>query len=616
MDLEIKGTAATPRGQSRMIAAEKKRAQGWRTNAKTSYSLRPADVPALDLGKLGDSDDEDANYKPLDKQYPRLGPPDTTSTVSWGTPIHVPCVQRCTRQQVVLDRGGASCCALRLKASPPQHESALVAWETHVKDQTSISQMVAQVHYLSCHQPPPWEEKTVPENLPAPSDKYREKYKQYEVEMKENYKQFSQRVVEKSKGNTPPQQRVVEKSLDQDPQPNEGDDDGLTALDEKALLQQCYISKPYTVQQSMRKLEADDLAAEKRKQSVVEQVMADQLSRAVISDPQQNAKIVDSHRQTSTLPGPGTAPLRFRNRTLHETKVKTSSTLTENLLSSKFRFDARILTRNGRDACRELIGFFFAFDNSITIYEYRHFGKNRSNALPFIQKRIYSHQSGRRKGKQYVIRDFYVGANLTFLTSEHISLPESIKQKRLLTIRITDVDEEAKYSLLDSSADKHHPGLSKQEIDDRNVFKAVQGLLLEKLKKRGVRTLTGLGKHFRQLDTSGDGLLQKAEFKKAMALFHLEVPEKAYMKLDPNKAGSVAMIDLRKFYCARKHPKVISGEVTEEQIKAAFVETLQEACSVPSEVSYCEFENYYEGLSVGILDDEDFANVLRNSWGI
>nr|XP_006012918.1 PREDICTED: calcyphosin-2 isoform X2 [Latimeria chalumnae] len=563
MDLEIKGTAATPRGQSRMIAAEKKRAQGWRTNAKTSYSLRPADVPALDLGKLGDSDDEDANYKPLDKQYPRLGPPDTTSTVSWGTPIHVPCVQRCTRQQ-----------------------------------------------------PPPWEEKTVPENLPAPSDKYREKYKQYEVEMKENYKQFSQRVVEKSKGNTPPQQRVVEKSLDQDPQPNEGDDDGLTALDEKALLQQCYISKPYTVQQSMRKLEADDLAAEKRKQSVVEQVMADQLSRAVISDPQQNAKIVDSHRQTSTLPGPGTAPLRFRNRTLHETKVKTSSTLTENLLSSKFRFDARILTRNGRDACRELIGFFFAFDNSITIYEYRHFGKNRSNALPFIQKRIYSHQSGRRKGKQYVIRDFYVGANLTFLTSEHISLPESIKQKRLLTIRITDVDEEAKYSLLDSSADKHHPGLSKQEIDDRNVFKAVQGLLLEKLKKRGVRTLTGLGKHFRQLDTSGDGLLQKAEFKKAMALFHLEVPEKAYMKLDPNKAGSVAMIDLRKFYCARKHPKVISGEVTEEQIKAAFVETLQEACSVPSEVSYCEFENYYEGLSVGILDDEDFANVLRNSWGI
>uniref|UniRef100_H2ZUJ7 Calcyphosine 2 n=1 Tax=Latimeria chalumnae TaxID=7897 RepID=H2ZUJ7_LATCH len=558
-------------------------------------------VPALDLGKLGDSDDEsDANYKPLDKQYPRLGPPDTTSTVSWGTPIHVPCVQRCTRQQ---------------------------------------------------------EEKTVPENLPAPSDKYREKYKQYEVEMKENYKQFSQRVVEKSKGNTPPQQRVVEKSLDQDPQPNEGDDDGLTALDEKALLQQCYISKPYTVQQSMRKLEADDLAAEKRKQSVVEQVMADQLSlRAVISDPQQNAKIVDSHRQTSTLPGPGTAPLRFRNRTLHETKVKTSSTLTENLLSSKFRFDARILTRNGRDACRELIGFFFAFDNSITIYEYRHFGKNRSNALPFIQKRIYSHQSGRRKGKQYVIRDFYVGANLTFLTSEHISLPESIKQKRLLTIRITDVDEEAKYSLLDSSADKHHPGLSKQEIDDRNVFKAVQGLLLEKLKKRGVRTLTGLGKHFRQLDTSGDGLLQKAEFKKAMALFHLEVPEKdfkslwlildqncdgyvdygefihgiigemneyrkifvrkAYMKLDPNKAGSVAMIDLRKFYCARKHPKVISGEVTEEQIKAAFVETLQEACSVPSEVSYCEFENYYEGLSVGILDDEDFANVLRNSWGI
>lgn len=34
-------------------------------------------------------------------------------------------------------------------------------------------------------------------------------------------------------------------------------------------------------------------------------------------------------------------------------------------------------SRNGRDACRELVGFFFAHDQSLTIYEYRQFGKNR-----------------------------------------------------------------------------------------------------------------------------------------------------------------------------------------------------------------------------------------------
>ncbi|VTJ83029.1 Hypothetical predicted protein, partial [Marmota monax] len=63
---------------------------------------------------------------------------------------------------------------------------------------------------------------------------------------------------------------------------------------------------------------------------------------------------------------------------------------------------------NGREACRELIGFFFTHDQSLTMYEYRQFGKNRTNVLPFIQKNIYSHQSGRRKGKPYQLGDFYI----------------------------------------------------------------------------------------------------------------------------------------------------------------------------------------------------------------
>lgn len=34
------------------------------------------------------------------------------------------------------------------------------------------------------------------------------------------------------------------------------------------------------------------------------------------------------------------------------------------------------------------------------------------------------------------------------------------------------------------------------------------------------------------------------------------------------------------------------------------------------EVSYVEFEEYYEGLSLSIDDDEDFYSVLRNTWTI
>ena len=34
------------------------------------------------------------------------------------------------------------------------------------------------------------------------------------------------------------------------------------------------------------------------------------------------------------------------------------------------------------------------------------------------------------------------------------------------------------------------------------------------------------------------------------------------------------------------------------------------------EVSYVEFEEYYEGLSLSVHDDEDFYSILRNTWNI
>uniref|UniRef100_W5NHE1 Calcyphosine 2 n=1 Tax=Lepisosteus oculatus TaxID=7918 RepID=W5NHE1_LEPOC len=477
MNLEIQGVPATPRGGAKSKQeGEKNYAQGWRVQSRASRSPRPTEVPELRLGKLGDSEDEDV-YIPASKGYPRFGPPDSTSTVSWGSPLSAPLA--------------------------PLHQAS-------------------KMHFIKTDEskkPPPWEDKTIPENLPAPSERYKIKYKQYEAELKENFKQHSQRVNEKNKLETEAQPLSHTAPQSQKSLSNEDD---WTLLDEKALLQQCYTSKPYTIQHSMRKLEAEDLAAGRRKQAVVEQVMVDQLSRAVISDPDQNST---SNEQIS-VQRPGSAPLRFKNRALHDTKVRTRSALTENLLSNKLRFDARILTRSGRDACRELIGFFFAFDKSLTIYEYRHFGKNRSSALPLIQKGSYSHQHGRRKGVQFGIHDFYVGANLTFTTTGH-NLPENIKQKPLLTLRITDVDEMAKSMLLASVEDIYQDP-TKQEVDDRNTLFSIQGTLKEKLKKRGVRTLTGIGKLFRSLDKSGDGVLQKEQVQLALKEFHLTLSEKDF----------------------------------------------------------------------------------------
>ncbi|KAB0391760.1 hypothetical protein E2I00_015157, partial [Balaenoptera physalus] len=372
---------------------------------------------------------------------------------------------------------------------------------------------------------------------------------------------------------------------------------------------------------------------------------------AVISDPEEN---LTSEKQeiAHILPNSKLVPLRLRKRTLHETKIRTQSTLTESMLSHKVQFDGRIISRNGHDACRELVGLFFTHDHSLTIYEYRQFGKNRTNVLPFIQKNIYCHQHGQRKGKQYQLGDFYTGANLTFLSSDHPRLPESIKENTLLTLRITNIDQRALDSLKTDSVE--HDDVTNEEANDRLAFKAIQNVLKEQLCKRGVCILTGLRKYLQQLDKEGNGLLDKADFKQALKVFHLEVSENdfeslwlilngygngkvdygelkravigemneyrksfAFMKLDFNKTGSAPVIDIRKCYCGKKHPQYyFTGHSTEEEIKTSFLETLKDACSKSDEVSYGEFEDYYEGLSIGIVDNEDLVNILRTPWGI
>ncbi|XP_072511503.1 calcyphosin-2 isoform X2 [Notamacropus eugenii] len=587
MNLEIKGVPASPKSLTQQFSRNKKHMQGWRPRSWARRSPRPSDVPQLDFGRLVDSDDEDdPTGFPLSTIHLKFDAPYSSSAISWGLPY---------------------------------------------PDDLSN------------------EQKTIPENLPSPTQKYKQKYQQYQTEMKEECKRYSQINSEKKQPNVPWQQSPkINAHVDEQVK------DSIPALDRKALLQQCYTNNPFNMRQCEKRSQAEVVAAEKKQQAVIEQVMIDQLSRAVISDPEQNSIICS--QQLPCLPFfLEKTPLHYRKRTLHETKIKTHSTLTENMLSNKLRFDARILSRNGRDACRDLMGFFFAHDKSLTIYEYRQFGSNRTNALPFIHKGIYSHQHGQRKGKQYQLQDFYVGANLTFLSSYHLSLPKRIKENPLITLRITHVDQLALDNLRKKFME-NGDGLTEKEASDRNVFKHIQDMVKEKLHQRAVRILTGLGKYFRNLDKKGNGLLCKADFKQALEIFHLEVPEKdfedlwlildingdgqvdcgefkraifgemneyrkaflrkAYMKLDFTKTGSVSMVDIKKCYCAKKHPHVISGCATEEEIKSSFIETLENACSHMHEVLYCEFEDYYEGLSCEVSDDEDFINILRNSWGI
>ncbi|RMC09930.1 hypothetical protein DUI87_12717 [Hirundo rustica rustica] len=325
--------------------------------------------------------------------------------------------------------------------------------------------------------------KTRPENLPSPTDRSKLKHGHYEAGTKEEYKQHPQRIAEKKKDHfqcpdnslkpEPEDQQIDKKELTAykkrrdsrkilGTQLEDGHDDFVT-LDKKALLQQYYTSKPYNMQYNIRRSEAEDVAVERKKQAVLEQVMVDQLCRAVVSDPEQFTHS-DACKEAQGLLGVGIAPMRFRKRTLHETKASS-----------------------------------------------------------------------------------------------------------------VELKEEC----------------SRQVDDGDKIFKKIQGLYVE---------------------------IDFLKFQMSLSTerghtFDVKTVE-AYMKLDFNKTGSVPMVDVRKCYCPKKYPLVLAGKTAEEDIKSSFLEALGESCRNLNEVSYSEFEDYYESLSFGIVDDDDFVSILRNSWGI
>lgn len=406
--------------------------------------------------------------------------------------------------------------------------------------------------------------------------------------------------------------------------------------------------------QFKRRQEEEILHTEKKKDLIVETILVDQLSRAAVSDPEKNV---------SSIPA-DLGPRERKQLEFYNTRNPPKGPNPENTLSKRVRFGARIVTKNGRDAHRELNGFFFSADNTLTLYEFHQFG-TRSSALPFIQRGSYSHVQGKKKGQPYTLLDIYVGGSLSFMTALQASLPQTVSSCPVVVFRICDVDENAKETQLfencqsfgnkRSLIDKLANPLSEKELQERKVLENVQRLVKKQLQKRAVKTLMGLGQHFRKMDQSGDGVLDRQELLRALHTYHIQIPEevledlwnvldvngdgfldygefsrgfigemnelrkslvrKVFRKLDPSKSGIVNLNNMRKFYCTKKHPKVLSGEAKEGEIEKTFLSSF-ELCAEKGQVTYAEFEDYYEGVSLGFESDEEFTAMMRNCWGV
>jgi hypothetical protein len=84
--------------------------------------------------------------------------------------------------------------------------------------------------------------------------------------------------------------------------------------------------------------------------------------------------------------------------------------------------------------------------------------------------------------------------------------------------------------------------------------------------------------------------------------------------MDSDRSGQLDINDIRQTYNAKQHPKVISGEKTEDEILAEFLDTFEDhyadmkghADARDGTITMQEWLEYYNNVSMSIDNDEYF----------
>lgn len=96
----------------------------------------------------------------------------------------------------------------------------------------------------------------------------------------------------------------------------------------------------------------------------------------------------------------------------------------------------------------------------------------------------------------------------------------------------------------------------------------------------------------------------------------------AYAKLDRDGNGYVDINDIKGVYDASRHPDVLQGKKTEDQILMEFLETFEthHSCrgnGAPDHiVTKEEFVEYYNNISASCPNDQYFELMMNNAWKI
>ena len=171
--------------------------------------------------------------------------------------------------------------------------------------------------------------------------------------------------------------------------------------------------------------------------------------------------------------------------------------------------------------------------------------------------------------------------------------------------------------------------------------------------ERGASTIRGLGRVFKNCDDNGNRKLDAQEFFHGLndcgcnlskeetdaLLSHFDtdhdgsvnfdeflvairgqlnatrqaVVNAAFAKFDADGSGVVTAADLRVCYSTNAHPKVISGEITEDEAYLEFLANFGDKNN-DGRITHTEWNDYYAAVSASIDNDDHFVELMRAAW--
>jgi len=119
------------------------------------------------------------------------------------------------------------------------------------------------------------------------------------------------------------------------------------------------------------------------------------------------------------------------------------------------------------------------------------------------------------------------------------------------------------------------------------------------------------------LDTDGDGFLNFDEFLKGVRgklnPRRQAIVDKAFLKFDRNGDGAIDASDLKGVFNASLHPKVISGQMSEDEVFLDFLSCFGDK-NRDGKIQRSEWNDYYSAVSASIDNDDHFVQLMRQVW--